>query len=175
MTLVVNLVAGPGTGKSTTAAGTFFELKSAGVNCELVTEYAKDLVWGESLKTLGNQVYIMGKQYHRLWRLQDKVDVIVTDCPLFLSVYYGAHMSSAFKELALELFNAMDNMTWFLQRVKPYNPAGRVQDETKARAIDLELRQLLGKHLVPHVVITADYDAPKLIADQVVARLAINS
>src|SRR3954464_5942728 len=109
MTLVVNMVAGPGTGKSTTAAGVFHELKLSGVNCELVQEYAKDLVWADNLKQLGNQVYILGKQYNRLWRLQDKVDVVVTDCPLFLSVYYGQHMSDNFKELALELFRSMDN------------------------------------------------------------------
>jgi len=37
MTLVVNLYGGPGTGKSTTAAATFAELKMAGINCELVS------------------------------------------------------------------------------------------------------------------------------------------
>lgn len=46
MTSVINLIGGPGSGKSTTAAGLFFRMKSMGVRCELVTEYAKELVSG---------------------------------------------------------------------------------------------------------------------------------
>lgn len=164
MTLIVNMVAGPGTGKSTTAAGTFFELKQAGVNCELVTEYAKDLVWGRTTETLGNQIYIFGKQYHRLWRLLDQVDVIVTDCPLFLSMYYGAKESEAFRALVLETWNSMDNMTIFLERVKAFNPAGRLQSEEKAREIDRVLIDLLQYHHVPFGTIVADRHAPAEIA-----------
>ncbi len=48
-TLVINMFAGPGAGKSTLAAGTFFRLKCLGVNAEIAPEYAKDLVWEESL------------------------------------------------------------------------------------------------------------------------------
>lgn len=35
----------PGSGKSTTAAGLFYKLKTSDYNVELVTEVAKDLVW----------------------------------------------------------------------------------------------------------------------------------
>lgn len=171
VTLVVNLVAGPGAGKSTTAAGTFFELKQRGVNCEYVPEFAKDLVWEDRTNVLGNQVYILGKQYHRLWRLQGKVDVIVTDCPLFLAVHYGDHMSEAFKSLALELFNGMDNMTFYLERAKAYNPAGRVQTEDKAKQIDQELWSLLNTHDVDFDWVRADGAAPEAIAEQVVSAL----
>jgi len=40
-TKVINLFAGPGAGKSTTAAGLFAEMKRANVDVELVTEYVK--------------------------------------------------------------------------------------------------------------------------------------
>ena len=40
--LVVNLFAGPGTGKSTVAAQIFAHLKWQGFSCELVTEFAKE-------------------------------------------------------------------------------------------------------------------------------------
>lgn len=171
MTLVVNLVAGPGAGKSTTAAATFAELKLRGVNCELVTEYAKELVWGETVATLGNQVYIMAKQYHRLWRLRDKVDVIVTDSPLFLSVYYGVKESQTFKELTVELFNTFDNITWFLNRVKTYTPVGRLQTEDEARMIDIALWNLLVDHKIDFDEIQADRTAPSRITERVIAEL----
>jgi adenylylsulfate kinase-like enzyme len=41
---VINLFGGPGTGKSTLAAALFTDLKMKGINAELVTEFAKDLV-----------------------------------------------------------------------------------------------------------------------------------
>ena len=50
--IVVNLFAGPGSGKSTTCAGVFAKLKLAGVNCEMALEYAKDKVWEERIKYL---------------------------------------------------------------------------------------------------------------------------
>lgn len=171
MTLVVNMVAGPGTGKSTTAAGVFHHLKLAGVNCEYVQEFAKDVVWEERLKTLGNQVYILGKQYHRMWRLKDQVDVIVTDCPLILSVYYGAHMSQPFKELARELFDSFPNAIYFLNRVKAYNPKGRVQSEAKARQIDEELLDIIDSYGYNYARVRADDKAAKWIADDVLTWL----
>lgn len=44
-TIVVNLFGAPGAGKSTGAAYIFALLKMAGVEAELVTEFAKDKVW----------------------------------------------------------------------------------------------------------------------------------
>ena len=38
-TLVINLIAGPCSGKSTISAELFARLKKMGVKCELVTEY----------------------------------------------------------------------------------------------------------------------------------------
>ena len=43
--LIIQLYAAPGSGKSTGAAYIFSKLKMAGVNAELVTEFAKDKVW----------------------------------------------------------------------------------------------------------------------------------
>lgn len=40
--LIINLFGAPGAGKSTGAAYVFSQLKAAGVNAELVTEFAKE-------------------------------------------------------------------------------------------------------------------------------------
>ena len=169
--VVVNLVGGPGAGKSTLAAGVFTELKWKGVNCELVTEYAKDKVWEESYRILEDQIYILGKQHHRLFRLSDKVDVIITDSPLFLSLIYGAHWGDTFAALTVELFNKFNNLTYFVERQKRYNPAGRVQTEEKAKAIDALVKEKLGFYSLPYKEIPGVMDSTHIIVDEVVEAL----
>ena len=61
--ILVNLYGAPGAGKSSGAAYIFSKLKMAGVNAELVTEFAKDKVYEQSKKVFENQAYIFGKQY----------------------------------------------------------------------------------------------------------------
>ena len=43
-TLIINLIGGPCSGKSTIASGLFYNLKKLGYNCELALEFAKDKV-----------------------------------------------------------------------------------------------------------------------------------
>lgn len=140
---VINIFAGPGAGKSTTAAILFGRMKLRGLKTELVTEYAKDKVWEKSFGVLGNQLYVFGKQYHKLWRLQEEVDYAVVDSPLAMSLYYGKACGDTFKKLVIEEHNRWPSLNIFLERVKPYQKYGRYQDEDGARAVDRELRTII--------------------------------
>ena len=88
-TLVVNLLGGPGVGKSTLTAAIFAKLKDAGVDCEMASEFAKELVWEQRNETFKDELYIFAKQAHRLFRLNGKVDVVITDRPLILTCFYA--------------------------------------------------------------------------------------
>ena len=88
MTLHVNLYAGPGVGKSTTAAGLFFLLKMQAISCELVQEYARELVFEDSIHTTP-QMDILRAQYKRQALVHKRAKVVVTDAPLSMSYVYS--------------------------------------------------------------------------------------
>lgn len=142
--IVVNLCGAPGAGKSTGAAYIFSKLKMLGVNAELVTEFAKDKVWEESHAVFENQLYMFAKQYFRMTRCENKVDVIVTDSPLLLSLIYNndrTRLGEDFDKLVIHLFNYYNNMNYFLHRVKPYNPNGRFQTEKESDKLSDIIKQ----------------------------------
>jgi len=147
---VINLYGGPGTGKSTAAAGLFHKMKTAGAKVELITEYAKDKVYQESFFLLKDQLYIFTKQHHKLWRLKDKVDYAIVDSPLLLSLHYfqpnEIYDEDLFKKFVLSTFNAYDNINIFLLRdtdIHPYQNYGRMQTEAEAKIIDKKIKSLL--------------------------------
>jgi len=142
-TLVVNFFAGPGTGKSSMMASVFAALKWDGVNCEMAHEYAKEKVWEESLAILDDQVYVFAKQNHKIKRLIGKVDIIITDSPLLLSLIYGKNERDSFKEFVSDTHDSYNNLNFFLTRCKAYNPKGRVQNEVKAKALDVTICKML--------------------------------
>lgn len=169
--IVINLLGGPCTGKSTLAAELFSSLKKIGVECELVMEYAKDKVWEESFHTLDNQIYVFGKQLHRMWRLKDKVDVIVTDSPLLLSMLYDKKKSKTLRKLVIEQYNEFDNLTYFIKRNFEYNENGRYQTEKEAKDLDEKLLKMLNSVDIDFWVVNNDEETKNKIIDDVIYKL----
>lgn len=166
--IVINLFGGPGNGKSTGAAYVFSQLKLAGVKAELVTEFAKDKVYEETKEVWNNQAYIFGKQSFRMSRLNQKVDVLVTDAPLFLAVLYNNDelLGGEFNTVVKRVFNNYDNYNYFVNRVKPYNPDGRLQDEAGANDLNDILKKMLDDHGIESKEINGDvYGYNRIIND----------
>lgn len=143
---IINLFAGPGAGKSTTAAALFAELKYRGVNTELVTEYAKDGAWekrGE--KFFKAQEYIFGKQHFRIGRVIDDVDVVVTDSPLLLGLVYMPRdfYLPKLRDVIIEAHQRYESINVYLDRNKPYSPVGRNQTEDEAKELDNKILGVL--------------------------------
>jgi len=145
-TLLVNIFAGPGVGKSTFMAGLFYELKMYGVECEMAPEYVKDKIWEGSTKILDNQLYVTANQYHRLFRLSGKVDVIVTDSPLLLGLYYGQKESAPYKDMVLDLHNKFDSINIVLDRIHRYSVNGRMQSHVEAITIDEKINKIVNTY-----------------------------
>lgn len=149
-TLLINFYGGPGCGKSTICAGLFYQLKILGYNCEMALEFAKDKVWEESYKVLDDQIYILGKQFHKLYRLKDKVDIIITDSPILLSAYYQKIRSKALEDLILECRREFNNIDIFLERSTDYDPNGRMQTQGEALKIDDGIKSLLQEKFIEY-------------------------
>ena len=146
--IVVNMFGAPGAGKSTGAAYVFSKLKMAGINAELVTEFAKDKVWEGSQAVFQNQAYIFGKQYFRISRLQDKVDVVITDSPILLSSFYNKDelLGKELDALVTKVFESYQNFNVYINRAKAYNPAGRFQTEAESDKLAIDLCNFLNNH-----------------------------
>lgn len=160
--MIVNIFAGPGAGKSTTAAALFTLLKlHEGIKCELVTEFAKDLVWEEREYTFKNQFYLFAKQQHRIWRVAEKVDMVITDSPILLSNIHGKHNikcqeNRAFYDYVLTEFNSYNNINFFIERKKKYAEYGRNESESEALLIDDKIREYLHDRNIEYKSINGD-------------------
>lgn len=152
---VINIFGGPGSGKSTTAAGLFYNMKLAGKNVELVTEFAKDLVWDGRLSSLlDSQEYIFAEQNHRLHRLRGKVDYVITDSPLLLSLVYATANDTAgqlqrwealdaFRVFVREVVRTYDNINFLLTRPNTYQQVGRAHTLEQANEVDQKILDCL--------------------------------
>lgn len=151
-TKVINLFSGSGSGKSTTAALLFGEMKLLGYNVELVREFVKGWAWaGRQVKEM-DQLYLLGKQtsYERI--LYDRVDYIVTDSPVLICGVYEAYWSKGKKTYAGEAAKAflshakekdVQHVNYFVNRKKPFDTRGRYETEDQAKEIDTYMKNYL--------------------------------
>ena len=171
--LVINLLGGPGSYKSTSAALLFSILKRKDINAELVTEFAKSAAWENNVKAIENQAYVFGKQCYKMSRCADDVDVIITDSPLLLSIIYNhdKRLTENFNLSVMDVFNSYNNLNIFLNRAKKYNPKGRFQTEDEAKAIDNEILDALEERCVPYIRVTPNDEGYQFITDLIITKL----
>lgn len=155
-TIFINLFGGPGSGKSTLCGSVFAKLKKSGVDCELALEYVKDLVWEESFKKIENQVYIFAKQQHTLFRLNGKVDVVITDSPLINSIIYYKGDNEHFEKFVLAEFNRLNSVNYYIKRAFAYVENGRMQNLEEAIKVDIKYKDFLNENDIPYSVLNAD-------------------
>lgn len=165
MAKVINLFGGPGTGKSTTAAGLFHLMKTSGERVELVTEFAKDLTYRESFKQLTDNGYVTMNQHHRIFQCKDSVDYIVTDSPIVQSLIYPVshpYEQESWKNFILSIHNNYDSFNVFLKREEdahPYQKYGRTQTLEQAMEMDNRILSLLQDNEIPFIQISVGRDA----------------
>ena len=175
-TIIVNLFAGPGTGKSTTAAEIYVLLKKAGVNVELVREFAKDLVWEGTIHEYLQESIAKG-QKKREDVLLGKVDVIVTDSPYIQGALYseiGEAKRIYGDSIKREKYGRdLHNVNIFLERTKKFETEGREQSEEEAKELDIEIKEFLEENTIFHKSLSTNEAVPYAVY-QVIKRLGEN-
>lgn len=173
---IVNIVSGPGSGKTVTAALLFAELKMRGFVVEYVPEYAKRLIWLKDFDTLNNQHYVSTEQYKLLKAMVSEVDYIVTDGSLLHGLYYnGTNPDNTSNVLRthrkiLSYYSEFENITLFLTRGKfNYEQAGRQQNEIEAKIVDIELRKILDDERIDYTEFASDKASISMMIDHILA------
>lgn len=146
-TIIVNLFAGAGAGKTTCAWEIASELKKRGIETEYVSEYAKEFVWDNNMEmldgSLEHQQILYNEQKRRIDRLIGKVDVVVTDSPTLLSIMYLKEPNKDFEVKAVEEYKQNRNFNLFINRGKDYQQTGRIHNLQQSKAVDNKIKQFL--------------------------------
>ena len=150
MTKIINLYGAPGSGKSTIASGLFFHMKMAGLNVELATEYIKSKVFEENPYPFKDQLYCFAKQHKKLRELNGKVDFIITDSPLLMSLVYNSTEPALFNDMVIQYYNMYDNVNFLLKRNHTYHTEGRVQTEHEADEVGEQLENYLKQYNIEY-------------------------
>jgi hypothetical protein len=158
-TKVINIVAGPGVGKSVLAAQIFAKMKIDGYNIELVGEYAKELVYTHKVELLNNQHLVSYFQKEMLKMVDGEVDYIVTDGSILNGLAYNIlhkHNITKFQETEdkiIEYYNEFDNILIYLERnlEYKYQSEGRVQNSIEeASKVDKVLTDRLDTNSIEY-------------------------
>lgn len=166
MTKIINFFAGPGTGKSVTAIDLFSLLKKNHIKAELVTEYAKEIVYSDMQQLFKYQEHVFAEQRYRIERLIGKVDYVVTDSPINLGHFYMPEGKpyDHFRDFVDACFDMYDNVNFYLNRIHPYESYGRDQTAEEALEIDKNIITFLETKNIPFNRIDPDDHAAKKIA-----------
>lgn len=153
--IVVNLIGGPGVGKSILTSEIFAELKRRFVSAEISPEYIKKKLRERSLKAVQSQIYIFGKQQYQLFTMKDEVDVIVTDSPFIFCSIYDQTKNKELKNLIIEEYNKYNNMNYLILRddTVPYEQEGRYQDSEGAKEVDNTIKDFLADNNIKYTAV----------------------
>lgn len=160
-TLVINLIGGPCSGKSTVAAELFARLKKMGIHCELVSEYIKDRIYEENQTMPKNQIAIFGMEHYNISNKLGKVDVIVHDGSFINNIIYKAEENKHFDDLIISEYKRFWNLDFFIKR-------GNIEFETYGRIHNLKQSKELDK------IIKETYDSYGLSYIEVESRDAVD-
>ena len=163
-TLLINIYGGPGAGKSTAAAGVFYELKKNGYDCGLVTEMATELVYDEAFNVMNDQIYLFGEQWHRTFRMLGKVDFIVTDSPLLMNIVYNKQKDEDFEKFIYLRIHKLKSLDFFIKRSDAFSEVGRIHNLEQSKELDKTIKDLAKKNDIALIEVEQENAVSKIVS-----------
>lgn len=175
-TIVINLFGEPSAGKSTCAMDITAKLKRKGINAEYVSEFAKDKVYENNGEVFKHQEYLFGKQSFKMGRVKDKVQVMVVDSPLILSIIYNTNstLGEDFNKTVLNVFNSYNNKNYLLTRKHTYENEGRFQNEAESLEVRREIVNKLNEFEIQYSTVISSEETCEEIVDSIVKEIRDN-
>ncbi len=157
----INLFGGPSSGKSTSAAGLFYEMKIQKYKVEYCTEYAKDLVYSNDTTKLDDQLMVLAQQHHKTLVLDSQVDYVINDGFFLLSCIYvkdKPHLDiELFKKLVISIFKSYDTINIVLKvKEENYQDYGRTQTFEESLEIHNQIIELLEENDIKFIELEVD-------------------
>lgn len=160
---VINLMGGPGCGKSATAYFLAGYMKVRGMKVEYVPEYAKgcvwDNMWDEDGGVFTEQDFITANQHRLIRRLVNHdIDYVILDTSLLLGLIYApSWYPASYKTFLLDLYHSYNNVVVYLDRGSiPYVEDGRNQSAEQAKEKDNESLHVLDEYGIPYHYLIQD-------------------
>ena len=165
MSKIVNLFGGPGIGKSSIASGLTYKLKKKHITCDNPYEFPKSLAWDENHSAIQDQLYVLANQHRGIVKSFGKVDYIVLDSPILLSLVYRSvyqgtkypstlYQSEYFDKLVLDIHNQYDCINIVLRRGDGnHNEKERYQTLEESKELDRIIETSLITNKIPYYVV----------------------
>ena len=161
MSKIINLFGGPGVGKSSIAAGITYKLKKNHIDCDQPYEFPKLLAWDENHSAIQDQLYVLANQHRGIVKSYGKVDYIVLDSPILLSLTYRNYYKGTdypsnlygetFDTMVLDIFNQYDNINIVLERADgKHNDDERYQNLEESKELDKVIMNSLIDNNIPY-------------------------
>ena len=169
MSKIINIFGGPGIGKSSIAAGVTYKIKKNHISCDQPYEFPKLLAWDNNHSAIQDQLYVLANQHRGIVKSYGKVDYIVLDSPILLSLTYrnyykGTEYPSSlygesFDKMVLDTFNQYDNINIVLDRADGvHNNDERYQNLEESKELDGVIENSLIENNIPFHKIKVDDD-----------------
>jgi hypothetical protein len=162
---VINMFGGPGSGKTSGAIGTTWEMIKAGLRVEFFHEYAKIPAYEQNKAQFEDQLLLTAQQNRPLWLIKNKVDFVVSDSPLIQSIQYKPddYFPEFYNDFIFELWDYYDNVNFFVKRCKQYVTEGRNESLSESERIDVDVMEMLTKRNIPFHTVWGDENIGKVI------------
>ena len=163
-TLVINLIGGPCSGKSTISAELFARLKKMGVHCELVPEYIKERIYEENKTMPLNQIAIFGMEHYSISNKIGKVDVIVHDGSFINNIVYKNEDNPEFDMFIVSEYNKFNNLDFFIKRGNiEFEEYGRIHSLKQSKELDKIIKEIYNKYNLNFIEVESRDAVDKII------------